>query len=589
MLEPQSRMALTEQLAPPPGYELSHAVGTTFTLDLASALTIPLSFASRRVTAQDDQLGILEAVRRATDNVDVFAQAGALRSGTDSTLVAYLEEMVHPVANPVGALFHPKLWFLEYAAGDSRCYRFLCASRNLTSDRSWDVLVRLDGTADSAEPVALNDQLVQLLRQLPVISVQQLDQRRSARIDALADRWAHIRWENPPGLDLRSFHVGGMGAAIRPDMKGSQALIVSPFVTDDGLGILRSGIRYRTVLLSRTETLNRLTPASLRGVETYVLDEMAVEDQVHDTGAERLAGLHAKIVAIDYQRRTRLLVGSANATSSGWHRNVEVMVEFEGMRSAVGADKLLESMSEIVEQYPARGGEPQDPADEVRRNLDAVLRRLATLPLTVQVTGAGPYTLRVLADEPTAENWVGDDDVSVHWHLLRQKAERDVAELESARGAEITGVSLVDITPFVVFVARHPDGTSRSTLALGRLVGDIEERRFAVITSHLTDPEAFVRLLALMLELPGASQGLGSFFEYRGRYPGGTDADVGVGLFEALLTAVAAGHEGLAEVKGIVDQLEREGQVDGVIPEGFASLWDAVWRAYETSVEAGDE
>ena len=57
MLEPQTRAALTEQLAPPPGYELVRAVGTTFTLDLATALTVPLCFASHRVSAADDQLG----------------------------------------------------------------------------------------------------------------------------------------------------------------------------------------------------------------------------------------------------------------------------------------------------------------------------------------------------------------------------------------------------------------------------------------------------------------------------------------------------------------------------------------------------
>ena len=78
MLEPQTRAALTDMLHPPTGFTLSHAVATTFTLDLDTALTIPLSFAAHRATANDDPIGILDAVRRAADKVDIFAQAGQI-------------------------------------------------------------------------------------------------------------------------------------------------------------------------------------------------------------------------------------------------------------------------------------------------------------------------------------------------------------------------------------------------------------------------------------------------------------------------------------------------------------------------------
>ena len=169
MLEPQTRAALTEQLRPPPGFELAHAVGTTFTLDLASALAVPLSFASHPVAARDDTLGVLDSIRRAADRVDIFAQAGEITMGTRSDLVAFLEPMVHPVA-PRRGLFHPKVWFLEYRAGETSAFRFLCSSRNLTADRSWDVIVRLDGhpapPGKLRESAAINRPLVDLLRSL---------------------------------------------------------------------------------------------------------------------------------------------------------------------------------------------------------------------------------------------------------------------------------------------------------------------------------------------------------------------------------------------------------------------------------------
>jgi hypothetical protein len=114
MLEPQTRAALTDMLHPPSGFSLSHAVATTFTLDLDTALTVPLSFAAHRVTADEDPIGILDAVRRAAAKVDIFAQAGQVSIEVPpSALVAFLEPMVHPVEVKRG-IFQPKVWFLEY-------------------------------------------------------------------------------------------------------------------------------------------------------------------------------------------------------------------------------------------------------------------------------------------------------------------------------------------------------------------------------------------------------------------------------------------------------------------------------------------
>lgn len=97
MLEPDTRAALTEQLRPPSGFQLAHAVATTFTLDLTAALSIPLAFAAHRVRESRDPIAILDAVRRAADKIDVFAQAGQVfEPRASSDLFALLEPMIHP-------------------------------------------------------------------------------------------------------------------------------------------------------------------------------------------------------------------------------------------------------------------------------------------------------------------------------------------------------------------------------------------------------------------------------------------------------------------------------------------------------------
>lgn len=158
MLDPQDRLALTEALAPPAGFTLAHGVGTTFTLDLETALTVPLALAAKRVESSDDALSILDALRRTEQQVDIFAQAGQISMGQHSSLVALLERSVHQVAQRRG-LFHPKVWFLRFESDDGETrFRFICSSRNLTQDRSWDVVVQLDGAPGDVSDERVREQ-----------------------------------------------------------------------------------------------------------------------------------------------------------------------------------------------------------------------------------------------------------------------------------------------------------------------------------------------------------------------------------------------------------------------------------------------
>jgi hypothetical protein len=123
---------LVELLRPPPGAELVRGIATTFTLDLTSALTAPLSFASHRLGSGKDPEAIMQAITMASDHLDIFCQAGQLNvPRSPSDLMAFLEKMVHTVRSPhTGGLFHPKIWLLEFSAGAETSFRLLCASRN---------------------------------------------------------------------------------------------------------------------------------------------------------------------------------------------------------------------------------------------------------------------------------------------------------------------------------------------------------------------------------------------------------------------------------------------------------------------------
>jgi hypothetical protein len=138
MLKPDQRTHLFEMLRPPAGCQLDHAVGTTFSLDLLTLLTLPLSFALFDLEYPDgrpiaDPLALLESVRRFGDRMTLFCQAAQIRLPPKyPALVTWLESSIFEVVtrNERG-VFHPKMWVLRFTSNDDGIrYRLLCLSRN---------------------------------------------------------------------------------------------------------------------------------------------------------------------------------------------------------------------------------------------------------------------------------------------------------------------------------------------------------------------------------------------------------------------------------------------------------------------------
>jgi hypothetical protein len=588
MLEPQTRAALTDILHPPPGFALSHAVATTFTLDLDTALTIPLSFAAHRVTADEDPIGILDAVRRAAAKVDIFAQAGQVSIDVPpSALVAFLEPMVHPVKVKRG-IFHPKIWFLEYERGEERAYRFVCASRNLTDDRSWDVVISLDGApAASRERTAarkVNAPLARLIRALPGLAVSPLPRQRRDRIEALASSIRDVAWNPPPDMRDLQFHVWGIGERPQPEFWGIRGLFISPFLTDAGLIELKKGAYHEAYLVSRATSIDGLAPTTLDGKlrQAYVLDEAA--DFAEDDNAEHaqrsaFSGLHAKTYVFDRQDGAHVFLGSLNATGPALQENVEVMVETVGKVNRFGVAKTLDGLKEFLQEFEYTGGAEEADSEKADRDLSAALRRIAAMRLHARVVGGGPYELRFWR-----EGNVGlPPEVELTWHPITRTG---LVIRGLPGGADdpsiIEDLGLIDITPFVILTARDARGDrfAQRTVVLAELHDDPADRRDAVIAAHLTDRAAFMRFLMLLLEVGGftflSGDGGGAW-----RQLSATGAS-GAGLFEALMRAVGPDRTGLEDVQRVIEYMGRQPDGTPVLPEGFEALWASVWAAQQS-------
>lgn len=591
MFEPSHRSLLSELMRPPTGFRLEHAVGTTFTLHLPSVLPIPLAFAYTQ-TPDDDPIGVLNALRQSTDSIDIFCQAGSISMPRLNDLVSLLEPCIHPVV-PDRGLFHPKVWLLEFVNHDQRRYRLIVGSRNLTQDTTWDAVASFDGVVaeglDDRER-ANNEAIAALAAWLTSRSHPSLPTDRAQRLGALAERCHSIRWDKPDAVEALAIHVLGIELPGPEVEAGNRALIISPFVSDDGIRRLASA-NGETVLVSRPEQIDLLSPETLRRLSLRMLDDGAdlpvVTSHASPAFDERttggrpafdslLTGLHAKVVVHDVAGgRSRMLIGSANATGSAWAGNVEVVAELLGKTKAIGVDATLNAMGDLVVEYASEGGREADPDQVATRKLERELRRIAGLSLAVAFDGAGPFTLTMRAES----DWPGfshNQGLTYTWRLVTRDAPIAVGPLSPSAPVVVGDLALRELTPFVVLEVDDSDGHRASAILVARIDQDVEARRDRIIAQHLDTPEAFTRFLRLMLQLPpsgtlGGAGGWGS--------PKGVGSSGG-GMLELLMRAVGGTGQPLAELDRILRQMTDE-ERHTVLPQGFDDLWANLIAATE--------
>ena len=119
-------------------------------------------------------------------------------------VLGFIEDSVVQVVPPQPTrIFHPKIWVLRFedAAGEMR-HRFLCLSRNLTMDRSWDTVLQMEQSTQGggADPAPIADFLLDLPLLTPVV-----DADRQALVESLATTLRGTRLEVPQPFRTAEF------------------------------------------------------------------------------------------------------------------------------------------------------------------------------------------------------------------------------------------------------------------------------------------------------------------------------------------------------------------------------------------------
>jgi hypothetical protein len=645
VLEPSERLTYLEELRPPEGYQLDRAIATTYTMDLMALLVAPFSMALMEQREKDGSrspLALLAALRKMSKRLAVFCDQGRIAvPGQDQLLYSYLEDAVVEVKAPKGGAFHPKMWVLRFTRDDEPTfYRFLCLSRNLTFDRSWDTALVLEGyVKDTAiQRLARNEPLSSFVAMLPSFAVSPVTETVQSHVDIVAEELRRVDFEVPDIFrdsqrrsDLTFMPMGTSQHEKTPVFKGAQRiLVVSPFLTEGWLKDVVDEVPDFT-LVSRSDALDGLSDATYaflveHGVTLYELDEAAErpeevaehEEAVPETPAASagedeqtpehvaeyeegtaLHGLHAKLFVVEFSaQRVDVWTGSANATSSGFQGgNVEFLVGLWGVRKYVGIKQLLgteetkaaaTSFGHLIVPYDRP--ETRDPGEEIRNEMEKGLEEYRAALISSQ--------LRLVANPVTDSAYdltLACTCIPVPLKGISATCVPVTLPSSSAVGLNsggdealsvFAGLPTSALTRFVAF--RLEFRLSGEVAKLGFVLkieadGFPEDRDSRVLESIIQDTEQFMRYLVLLLS-DGDDPAMLDWGNPMGGTPWGADSTEVVKwdelpLFERLVRAFSRQPEELSHIAETVDDM-RKIRSD-ILPEEFERLWDTVYRAHQ--------
>jgi hypothetical protein len=614
MLQPNDRRHLFEALRPPEGYSLDCAIGTTFTLELLALLTAPLAFTAFDWADENGHLthspqALLATMQQYADRITLFCQTGKIGiPNTHSLLYSYLEGSVIEVNAPrPGGIFHPKIWVLRFTAPNQPIlYRFLCLSRNLTFDRSWDTILVLDGQlVEGGKEIAANRPLSHFIAALPSMAHNPpIAERVQTNVDRIVAELRRVQFELPPGFEQLFFHPLGLKGDSKFSFTGQidRLLVLSPFVSQKRLDQLgQQG--QRNILLSRPEELDQIPSATLNTfAQLYQISPAAnPQDADEPNGAPShvpLVGLHVKLYIADAGQNARIWTGSANATDAAFDRNVEFLVELVSSKRQFGIDTLLAfhanevSFRNLLEPF-IPPPEPVPVDDKLGDLVNLVECKLRKFHLSAQVLPTqepDQYCLQLRFEGNERLEFTPD-----MWVCCYPMTRRDLAiTLNTQTGSivEFSPLSCQALTSFFAFEFWTSDRQQKlsSFLLNVPLTGAPANRRQQILRSLLQDKNQVLKLLLFLLAEGKANAR--ELLAAMGIRTTSTTVELGGSsnsssslslfpLFEAMVRALDHNPMKLDQVARLVNDLRQLPPEEQLLPDNFEEIWQPIYAVHQ--------
>ena len=599
MLDPDSRSLYISALRPPPGTVFDEAVAATFSMDPVLLLEAPLHLAlmTDANTSEKDPLSILEAMRRYSRRITVYVQKGRIHVPVrPNPVFGLLEEMIVEADAPGGGVFHPKVWAIRFSGPnkESSMIRLLVLTRNMTTNPSWDISLRLEGAVTEDKEKVVNEPLAHFFRTLPNLVPTGVGRDKREQATRFSEYVHKVEWELPDGFDELAFHLLGTGTGKfdwRPPESDRMA-VISPFCSDEVLRTLAEKTRSAAALISTPESMRGLREDTVgRFSRCWYLDEAAETEEGEDNeemegvSSAGLRGLHAKAYLFETDRgRTRLVTGSANATNAALLHsgNVEILVGLEGETDEVGGiDELLheDGLGRYLVRFDTGGQGDADDDPQMREAEECIEKarlKLAEARLSLKCGKASRddlWMLTLVGDIPfldgiqTAEAWP-----------ITVKEGSGTSVLGNGSGKISLGeFSTSSVTGLVAFElrSRHRPDFSVSFVMNLSVEGMPAERNSAILETVIRNRDGFIRYLLLLLGDEAADGDASSGFDSRsGKWISGLASGEEIPLLEEMVRAYSRHPDRLRDISGLIRELSSRGDASEIVPERFLKLWE---------------
>lgn len=599
MLNPNNdRLDYGQILAPPAGYALDFAVGTTYSLDLDALVGASLAFGLSEETDSElmnNPVCLLEALRSTGDKAALFCEAGQIYPPNRVTpLYILLEKMVFGVKTDkkrgIAAYpsFHPKFWLLRYKnASKERLYRVVVLSRNLTFDRSWDIVYYMDGKPvrkATKKNQPLCDFLQYLRSKLPS---DENGKEKAKTMRALMRELPYVAFE----LEEKEFHdymflPNGIKAADGGYYQFHdtelftdtfhEILIMSPFLTGSIIRDFNDRNAHSPIqnskymLITREMALGRLKPQDVSNFRIYTMRDTVIDGETaisDDSVQNKKQDIHAKVYMMRKNSNTDLYVGSLNASHNAVYGNIEFMLCLMSYNRYLNMEKLTAALfgsekdgSDNPFQEVTLSNAIVEEDDDKTKALDACLKELSRGDLSA-----------VVREEEKA--W----SASVHFGACDTKRfQITVRPLLSKRTQDFTSdmvftnLHITQLSEFYVLCVSDSENAVERVLLIPT-DGLPEGREKAVVSSVVSDRDCFYRYIAFLL----GDDTILSMLESNKLGGVGDDSQNRQteripALYEKMLQAAAAAPEKFQGIEYLMKTISE----DGIIPDDFKKLYD---------------
>lgn len=318
-------------------WRLEFAVGLTYSLDLGALLGVPISLGlmdEMDTSLRDNPYYVLEAIRKSSDKIAIFCNAGGISLPQSiRSIYTLLENSVFEVKLPNKQNFHPKMWFIKYNSHEKSYIKLIVLSRNLTFDSSLDYSFEMTGEVGRAKRLK-NQPLSDML----TFAAEFSSKAKKEKIFSLANDVLNVkRFEIESPFEEYTFLPLGIPAYEKGDtglFDGNRDIIVvSPFLSDDIVKEITK-VNGRKTLITRKVSLNKCALEAFD--QSYITKEVLVDNELaskHD--------VHAKLYFTSGNTGNHLYIGSANASHNAFFNNVEFLIKLKFAPRQASYDQIL--------------------------------------------------------------------------------------------------------------------------------------------------------------------------------------------------------------------------------------------------------